>query len=155
MFLWWLSLLPLPHNYTTHSKSLDPKSANRKLLNGLSRQRSEQKQSSPLLENSLPPDGRQRTPAHYVTRNCQALLTAHRWKVTDENTPFLDMLPMMIPWVCTHNITHAWRDTKQGLDGTQVLPASPQPWKATWKVMNPFSGSQLPWALLPFTHFDK
>lgn len=142
MFLRWLSLLPLPHNYTTHSKALDSKICQHEVVQWrLSRQRSEQNQSTPLPESSVPPEGCQRTWLHAKEKLSNIVNkqpTSERWLMkTHRATPLLDMLPMMTLWVCTHNTARAWRDTAQGSDGTQVLPETPSHGKFHGKTWTP------------------
>lgn len=140
-----------PSQFHTHSKAPDSKICKHEVVQWrLSRQRPAQKQSSALLEMTAP-EGRQRTAARdEPRRNCHPLLTP-----TSEGG--LMKTPQLGPAASDDavGVHPQHRDTAQGLEGTQRLPGSPQPWKAPWKVMNLLSGSQLPKALLPFTHFDK
>lgn len=121
MFLWWLSLLPLPHNSTTHSKALDSKICKHEVVQWrLSRQRPAQKQSSALLEMTAP-EGRQRTAARdEPRRNCHPLLTP-----TSEGG--LMKTPQFGPAASDDavGVHPQHRDTAQGLEGTQRLPGSP------------------------------
>lgn len=94
----------------------------------VSRQRSDQKQSSALLESSLPPEGRQRTPTgDMARRNCQTLPSAHKWKVADENTQSYPTFGHAAngDTVGVHPQHRAWRDsTRLGWDtGVPWIPS--------------------------------